>query len=185
MCVKCTDGCKEIGSRKELTHTESKNVFGPKGILRTNCYIYNKQASHFGHPVTASMKRVDVEDLQSFRCHAKNCSVHVKLARCNGGFLLYEEKDPATFMPYQHQNHHEFLNDIYPNNQRFTPYTISVHQIETVLENWGNLTVGEIIHKMKNDKEIMVNDAQLSDIDHFKKTVLDWTCRQSTRMNQT
>lgn len=179
-CVKCTDGCKDIGRRKEFTHAESKEVFGPRGILRKNCAIYNKNQALFGKSLNASMRRLGVEDLQDFKCHAKNCPVHIKVARYDSGILLYERTDP-TGMPYEHQNHEEFPHDLNPNNPKYRPLTMSVQQMETVLNNWGNLTAEEIILKMKNEKDIIVNEAQSCDFEKFKKTIADWTCRRSTR----
>ena len=70
-------------------------------------------------------------------------------------------------MPYEHINHHEFPHDLNPANPNISPTTLSVQQMETVLDNWGILTIWETIYKMKNDNKILVNKAQLVDIENF------------------
>ena len=146
--------------------------------------MLQKDQNLFGNPVNASMKQVGVEDVQGFKCLAKNCSIYIKVVRCHGGLSLYERNDHVTGMPYGNINHHESPHDLNPANPNIRPTTLSIQQMETILNNWGILTIRETIHKIKNGKEIIVNKTQLTDIEKFKKTVFYWSYRPSTRAKQ-
>jgi len=105
-----------------------------------------------------------VEDLQTYTCEAEGCNVEVKLARVQGGLLLYKKEDPNNpGQPYTHINH-----ELPPKpTKKTTEYSLSVKQKEEILMRRGNETISNIVHDMVQSTKVPTTDAQSTDVHQF------------------
>jgi len=125
------------------------------------------------------MKQGDlVEDLQTYTCDAEGCNVEVKLARVQGGLLLYKKEDPQNpGQPYAHTNHH-----LPPKTtKQTTDYSLSVEQKDEILSRMGSETVAHIVADMAQSTKIATTEAQSSNVDKFIKAAQTWASRSGTK----
>jgi len=158
--IRCNGG-ESIGNRRELNHEESVRVHGQHGMLANTCRIWNKSRPRYGNV----MKEGDlVEDLQTYTCDAEGCNVELKLARVQGGLLLYKKEDPQNpGHPYTHINH-----ELPPKQtKKTTEYSLSVKQKEEILMRCGNETISNIVHDMVQSTKVPTTDAQSTDVHQF------------------
>ena len=87
--------------------------------------------------------------------------MEVKVARVNGGLLLYEKENPQTpGQPYTHTNH-----QLPPKpNGNTTEFTLSVQQNEQILSRIGNDTVSHITADMAQSSNIATNEFMSSNL---------------------
>ena len=104
--------------------------------------------------------------------------MEVKVARVNGGLLLYEKENPQTpGQPYTHTNH-----QLPPKpNGNTTEFTLSVQQREQILSRIGNETVSHICADMAQSSNIATTEAQSTNTHKFIKTAQVWANRKSTK----
>ena len=160
-----------IGKRQCYTHEEKSRVYGPFGMLkvRDNCTIYNKKEPRFGDKLPSGM---NVENLQDFSCKAKGCKVEVRIARTNGGLLLYKKLDPDTGRPYIHTFHNVRKND--------KDTSCTVEQQIILLSRCRSDAIKDIAHDMIQSRDVTTFPQQEEDEVNFTKTCRNWVSNPST-----
>ena len=126
-CVKVSHS-SNIGERLRYSHEESKKVFGKFGILSRNCAIHNRKNPKWGKTLKDGLV---VEDLEEYWCCGGRCGVKIKIARVDGGLLVYK-KVHLNGQPYKHTYHNDPPNY---NDPQITELSMSIQQKEEVLKH--------------------------------------------------
>ena len=173
------DVCKQlfgpkvnIGNRQCLSVAESKLVFGPYGISRELFPIYSHEKRRYNE---RSAEGKPFEYLQGLKCPCAGCKSEVKIARVEGGILVYEKTDPMTEEPYKHD---KVAHKNHPNS---TPMSLSFEQKEFVLKRMGKEPCSAICNDMLKDKSIDKTDEQKKNPKRLTKVISDYMSSKSTK----
>ena len=165
----------KIGNRQPLSDAESKLIFGPYGIARKLFPIYSHKKRRYGETLAGGKT---VEDLQGLACPCKGCNVAVKVARVNGGIVVYEKIDPATGKSYTHNTS---AHKNHPMDKKSTSISLSFEQKEFVLKRLGKDPCSAICSDMLSDQSITKTVEQMEDSKELTATISYYMSRDSTK----
>lgn len=165
----------KIGNRQPLSDAESKLIFGPYGIARKLFPIYSHKNRRYGETLAGGKT---VEDLQGLACPCKGCNVAVKVARVNGGIVVYEKIDPATGKSYTHNTS---AHKNHPMDKNSTSISLSFEQKEFVLKRLGKDPCSAICSDMLSDQSITKTVEQMEDSKELTATISYYMSRDSTK----
>jgi len=165
----------KIGNRQCLSVAESKLVFGPYGISRELFPIFSHEKRRYGE---TSAEGKSYEYLQGLKCPCGGCKREVKIARVDGGILVYEKTDPMTGEPYKHD---KVAHKNHPMDRNSTPMSLSFEQKEFVLKCMGKEPCSAICNDMLKDKSIDKTDEQKKNPKSLTKVISAYMSRSTTK----